>query len=227
MTSNTKSNLYPSFNTKGYSSNYGYGNYAISFKNGEDIIIQEHFYDSPEKVSKDTKTYLYAKDDYIRLAIYDSGNRVADYIFVESIKDIKVMNDNVVIVTFSDNKVEKAVIDKDDKFTVEQGVHICIIKKFLSRNFGDNGSSIYNKLIKYSSNCYKDITAKKQKIEEENLRKKRRADKAKAKRARLKAARREAEIEIQKEAYLRAIRELNDTSNTTRLDGNDSPEVSK
>ena len=116
------------------------------------------------------------------------------------------------MVTFSDGKTEKAVLDTYDTFNIEQGIAICIMKKSFSKISNGNGSSVYNKLVEYGLKVLNEINDAKAKAEaekqEKNARAKRNAEKAKRKKARNAAKKREAEIEIQKEAYLRAMCEL-------------------
>ena len=161
---------------------------------------------------KEANTYLYVDGGEVRLATYENGQRFFDIVIMESIADIQVLNEKVVMVTFSDGKVEKAVLDTYDTFNIEQGIAICIMKKSLSKISNGNGSSVYNKLVEYGLKAYNDILAAESKAEaekqEKNARAKRNAEKAQRKRARKAAEKREAEIEIQKEAYLRAMREL-------------------
>lgn len=81
-----------------------------------------------------------------------------------------------------------------------------------------NGSSIYNKFVEYGIKSFKSISMLEFKAETDKQRKiaeaKSKAEKARRKREKREAKKREAEIEIQKEAYLRAMREFNDTSAT-------------
>lgn len=169
-------------------------------------------YPSPKTMPKEANTYLYVENGQVRIANYKNGKRTSDIGIIESIADIQVLNEKVVMVTFSDGKVEKAVIDTYDTFNIEQGIAICIMKKSFSNISNDNGSSVYNKLVEYGLKAYNDILAAESKAEaekqEKNARVKRKAEKAQRKRARKAAEKREAEIEIQKEAYLRAMREL-------------------
>ena len=179
---------------------------------GNDGFAIGRIYNSPETMPKEANTYLYVENGQVRLATYENGQRLNDIGIMESIADIQVLNEKVVMVTFSDGKVEKAVIDIYDTFNIEQGIAICIMKKSFSKISNDNGSSVYNKLVEYGLKAYNDILAAETKAEaekqEKNARAKRKAEKAQRKRARKAAEKREAEIEIQKEAYLRAMREL-------------------
>ena len=63
-------------------------------------------------------------------------------IMLVKIKDYKIINDKVVIVTFVDGTTEKAVCDPEDTFDLERAVEICICKKM----FG--GTKAYNDAIR-------------------------------------------------------------------------------
>lgn len=179
---------------------------------GRDGFAFGRTYNSPATMPKEANTYLYVDNGQVRLANYENGQRTSDIGIMESIADIQVLNEKVVMVTFSDGKTEKAVLDTYDTFNIEQGIAICIMKKSFSKISNDNGSSVYNKLVEYGLKAYNDILAAQSKAEaekyEKEARAKRNVEKAKRKKERKAAAKREAEIEIQKEAYLRAMREL-------------------
>ena len=88
-----------------------------------------------------------------------------------------------------------------DTFTVEQGISVCVTKKLL----GEEGSSIYNKLINRGLKVIK-----KNKKAAEDAEKKKEADKKarelkKARAERRKAKKREENISTQAEAIKRAI----------------------
>ncbi|MBQ2396242.1 MAG: hypothetical protein II304_04255, partial [Bacteroidales bacterium] len=70
------------------------------------------------------------------------------------IEDVKVINERVVIVTFSDKTIEKAVLCKGDVFSLEQGISICITKKLLSSIANGKGSYADNKLVDYGLKVY-------------------------------------------------------------------------
>lgn len=100
-----------------------------------------------------------------------------------AIVKVKPINNRVVIVEFADGTQEKAVLAKEDTFSLEQGISICITKKLLSNIVGSgNGSSVYNKLIDYALKKYEDdivyekelaeIEAKEKQVAEKKERKK-------------------------------------------------------
>lgn len=117
------------------------------------------------------------------------------------------------IVTFADGKKEKAVCTLADRplFSIEQGVTICLCKKLLG------SSAAYNRTIQNAMRSYhaqeKAEAERKAREEEAKALAQRRADKNKRRHEKRDQARREREIEIQKEAYLRALREMQQESN--------------
>ena len=189
-----------------------------------DCISQ--YWRSPSTMPKETATYLYVDEQVravshnktevvknVRVATYKDGRRKYDIDLIPAIEDVQVLNDRVIMVKFSDGTTEKAVLDESDTFSVEQGIAICLTKKLLSILTRGNGGSVYNKLVEYGVKTYEAIEAHKAEVAKEKTEKaakaKRDAEKAQRKKERKAAEQREADIEIQKEAYLRAMRELN------------------
>lgn len=185
--------------------------------------VRLHYAKSPATMPKETNTYLYVDEQAVwgsdvprkavRVATYKDSNRRNDFELMSAIEDVQVLNDRVIMVKFSDGTTEKAVLDESDTFSVEQGIAICLTKKLLSTLTRGNGGSVYNKLVEYGVKTYETIEARKAEVVKENAEKaakaKRTAEKAQRKKERKAAEQREADIEIQKEAYLRAMRELN------------------
>lgn len=133
---------------------------------------------------------------------YKDGFKTSTKELIPDIKDVIVHNNCVVIVEFTDGTSEKAVLHPYDEFSVEQGISICITKKLVG------GSSIYNKLINRAIKVMINNDAEKTKREQEEEARKERKKKNDEKKARRKAAKREEYIETQKEAYIRALREV-------------------
>lgn len=183
----------------------------------------DRYLKSPSTMPKETNTYLYVDEQAVwgsdvprksvRVATYKESNRRGDVALMSAIEDVQVLNDRVIMVKFSDGTTEKAVLDESDTFSVEQGIAICLTKKLLSTLTRGNGGSVYNKLVEYGVKTYEAIEAHKAEVAKEKTEKaakaKRDAEKAQRKKERKVAEQREADIEIQKEAYLRAMRELN------------------
>lgn len=130
---------------------------------------------------------------------------------IPEIEDVQSINDKVVIVKFADGTSEKAVLSENDTFSLEQGVSICITKKILNKVLkGASGTSAYNKLVNYGLKVYdkkqkeikEAIVAKKAEKDAEQ----KKIDRIRKKRAKHKAKLREEQIEIQAEAYRRAMK---------------------
>lgn len=174
---------------------------------------------TPGDVPEGAKTVLRV---YNRNMVADvcENNKVAhSNVLMPDIVDVSIVEANgvkkVVFVKFSDGTVQKAVLSDDDTFSLEQGISICVTKKLFDMKAG-NGSSLYNKVISRGLKVYSNTQKEKAKQIADAAEKKAKVDKAvakkRAKRLKREAAAREAQIEIQKEAYLRAMRENNSTS---------------
>ena len=168
-------------------------------------------------VDKKTKAKVFSESDKLMIQNYCNGEPAGILRGVmPDIKDVIVIEQEnspkVVKVVFADDTFEKAVLDNIDSFSLEMGISICITKKLLS--FGTTyGSTNYNKVVQYAikkmnDNRKKEFEAEELKRKIENMRKMR----AKKKDKRL-AKKREEQIELQKEAYIRALREINTGNN--------------
>ena len=172
-------------------------------------------YNIPTK-DPDAKTALRSAEGKIHVGIYKDGklDRIAN--ILPAIEDVKIYNQNTVVISFADGTRETAKVDeKNDYFDIEQGVSVCIVKKLLSDKTDGNGTSVYNKLVKYALG----VEAENRKAEakaiskerEHKERLERRRRKAREKRKEKANARREEQVEVQAEAYLRAIKRLRET----------------
>lgn len=151
-------------------------------------------------VDPTTKTELVSKNGNIYVRHYKDGFFKTERKLMSDITDVRVY-DNTVVVMFADKTRTSAVLDSEDTFSLEQGISICITKKLL----GEDGNSIYNKLI---TRALKVI--KKNKKADEDVKKKKEADKKacelkKARAERRKAKKREESISLQAEAIKRAF----------------------
>jgi hypothetical protein len=168
-----------------------------------------------EKVPKATTNILFTEGNSVKVKNCKDGEVKDTKTIMSDIKDIEVKyngeNSTVIFVTFKDGKTEKAVLDKDDEFSLEHGLTIIILEKLLSDK-GVDGKSVHNKLVDRAMKLYnkleKEKNDKAKKELEEKERKKRLEAKQRAKKRKQSAAEREYQIEIQKEAYLRAMREI-------------------
>lgn len=158
------------------------------------------------------KTKMIVEDDGVKFAYNpDMPVALASDVVIPRIEDVQSINNKVVIVKFADGTSEKAVLSESDTFSLEQGVSICITKKILNKVLkGANGTSAYNKLVDYGLKVYdkkqkeikEAIAAKKAEKEAEQ----KKIDRIRKKRAKRKAKLREEQIEIQAEAYRRAMK---------------------
>ena len=151
--------------------------------------------------------------------INENGN-TALHDLIPDIVNVEVLKDNNkdvgVKIEFNDGTFTKSVIAGDDKFDLEMGISICITKKMLDMHTNGNGSSVYNKLVDYAVKVMKQNQIAGEQYEKDRAEKKRiyenKCRKKKRRREKREAQLREREIEIQKEAYLRAMRELNNNT---------------
>lgn len=133
----------------------------------------------------------------------------------ERVTDVSVIVPNQVVeVTFADRTKQKSVCKEPDVFSLEQAISICITKKIMG------GSGRYNNAIKAGLKVYEGKLKKKDadqaeqdRIEKKHAKKlayfeRRKKKIAEAMAERLRAEREEM-IEIQKEAYVRAIEIVN------------------
>lgn len=117
--------------------------------------------------------------------------------------DVNIIVPNKVVeVTFIDGDKQKAVCQEPDVFSLEQAISICLTKHLLG------GTGAYNKAVKNGIKVHEENQEEKRraKAEEERIAKRRAKRAAYMKRRAEK--RREEQIEIQKEAYVRALREV-------------------
>ena len=158
------------------------------------------------EVSPETKTKLANQYGKIYVKHYKDGYYQKQRQLMPDFKDIKVVQ-KTVIVEWTDGTKTKTSLDSEDTYSLEQGISICITKKLL----GEEGSSVYNKLIKRALKIKAANEAAVAKAKQEKKEAKERKLRYEEKRRAKKLRKREEAIEIQKEAYLRAMRELEPT----------------
>lgn len=124
------------------------------------------------------------------------------------IADVNIIVPNKVVeVTFVDGTKEKSVCREPDTFSLESAISICISKKIMG------GSSAYNNAVKRGMKVYEDKQKREavEKAEQERIEKKR--AKRLAYKERRASKKREEQIVIQAEAYLRAMKAMDDSKN--------------
>lgn len=151
-------------------------------------------------VDPTTKTELVSNNGNIHVRHYKDGFFQTERKLMPDIADVRVY-DKTVVVMFTDKTKTSAVLDSVDTFSVDQGISVCITKKLL----GEDGSSLYNKLVARALKVIK----KNKKVAEDEKKKKAEDKKArelkKARAKRRKAKKREDSINIQAEAIKRAF----------------------
>ena len=200
-------------NTIYFKNGCGYTDVVNSLSNFSHILSGTSL--EPEvdlKLDGDTKNVTFPTYDCkIASKSIVNGKEVICMDIISDIVDVRVVGE-AVIVEFADGTSEKAVRSQDDTFSLEQGISICITKKLLTDMTG-NGSAVYNKIIKRAMK----VKAENEKHaievaeyqEQQNRKAKKAEERKKRRKERIANAKREEAIEIQKEAYLRAMRELN------------------
>lgn len=123
------------------------------------------------------------------------------------ISRVDVYNSKVVKITYGDGTFTKAVCSENDVFDLDTGITICLIKRILGG--GDCGNKNYNNLIRSVHDLMERDQREREEFKKYKLARKEKQKEIEHKRAEGKARAREEQIEIQKEAYLRAMRELN------------------
>ena len=113
------------------------------------------------------------------------------------IKDVKIYNDKVVEVTFSNGDKQKTVCD-DCQFDITISIMVCVMKEIY-------GKSVYSIISKRYDEIEKEKAAKKDEQERLEALKERRIEKKK----RRAEKRKQKAIEIQKQAYIEAMKEIN------------------
>ena len=188
------------------------GDGTMTFSGILSNIFQE---DMKSKFPNGAKNVVTSYDDTVR-CYYDNKSvaLIPNIVWIEVIENEKA---KVIIVEFADDTKEKAVLSPDDTFNLEYGISICITKKLLSQMTDGHGGSVYNKLIKYGMKEYEAMKREKEWYDEEERLERERyekiAKKKAIKKARRDAAEREAYINLQSEAFLRALNEFNKSSN--------------
>lgn len=116
------------------------------------------------------------------------------------IVDYKIIDNTVVIFTFGDGTTEKTVCDHEfDEFELKRAIELAICKK----KFG--GTKAYNNAVRKAIKQVKEVDAKKKAEAEEKERIANRKAKYAERQAKKKAKRRQEQIDIQSEAFLKAM----------------------
>lgn len=115
------------------------------------------------------------------------------------IVDYKILNDRAIMFIFADGTTEKTICSENDKYDLEEAINVAICKKM----FG--GTSEYNNAVRKAIKQVKAINEKKKREEAERKELERRKAKRVERKLRRKAAKRQEQIDIQAEAFLKAM----------------------
>ena len=178
---------------------FGTGNDTVSIKVDKLAEAVDKLTKTPE-VAPETTTKLDIRGNNIFVKHYKDGFFESDRRVMPDIKNVRV-HGKTVMVYFADNTHTVAVLNSEDEFNLEQGISICITKKLL----GKDGGSIYNKLIRRVLKVMDQNEKAEREAEEKKEAAKNRKQAAADKRDKKKAKKREEQIEIQKEAFVRAL----------------------
>ena len=122
-----------------------------------------------------------------------------------NIDDVKIVVPNKVVeVTFEDRTKEKAVCAEEDTFSLDAAITVCIAKHLIG------GSSAYNNAVRKANKILVNKAKAAEKAKAEAEQKEKRVAKFEAYKKRKADKKREQEIELRKEAYKRAMKELED-----------------
>lgn len=128
------------------------------------------------------------------------------------ITDIKVYHSKdgaALLVTFGDNSFVTAVTRGSDEYSLENGLSICLAKKLLGDKCGGwtYSNNVYNKWMEHALKTVTNLEKKKEEAKKKEEEHKRFLEKVAEKKRRRAERRKQKAIEIQKEAYLRAMQE--------------------
>lgn len=124
-----------------------------------------------------------------------------------AVKKVEVYNSRVVKVTFIDGTFTKSVCSENDIFNMDVGITICAMKRLLGTS-SENATREYNSFMNH---VHKTMTKNEEEQAEKNVKKmveKAKKRKAELKRAAKKLKAKEEQIDIQKQAIIRAHQEM-------------------
>lgn len=124
-----------------------------------------------------------------------------------AVEKVETYNNRVVKVTFIDGTYTKAVCSENDIFDLDMGITICGMKRLLGTDSND-ATKRYNQFIGHAHSVMDKNTLKKLADEAQKAKEKQKQRKAELKRAAKKLKAREEQIDIQKQAIIRAQKEL-------------------
>lgn len=156
------------------------------------------------------KCPLYSLDELF--GFEDNSSKKPKPVSSVTIANIEMYNDRVVKVTFDDGSFTKSVCQENDIFDLDVGITVCLMKKMLDDGKG-NGTRIYNDIIRGAHKLINDKENEKIEKQMEKEKQKKKAHKAIMKKQAKKMKAKEEAIDIQKQAFIRAMQETGMTGN--------------
>lgn len=123
---------------------------------------------------------------------------------IPHVKKVEIYNERVVKVTFVDDTFTKSVCSPNDRFDIDVGITICLMKRWL----GKDGNKLYNNMLRDIHKTMEHNEKVKEKEAEEKRERKRKQRKEELKKAAKKAKERQEQIDIRKTAIIEAMREV-------------------
>lgn len=120
---------------------------------------------------------------------------------------VEIFNDRAIKMTFIDGTFTKAVCSENDIFNLDVGITICAMKRLLGTN-SDNATKLYNKFINHVHDVMDRNEKMKYTVEAQIAKEKAKKRKAELKKAAKKLKAKEEQIDIQKQAIIRAHQEM-------------------
>lgn len=176
-----------------------------------DVLINKvKTYYEVQKYKEENKMPVYVSDS-VRIAL-GCTTRTPDSKpkWIEglpAVKKVETYNDRVIKVTFTDGTYTKAVCSENDNFDLDMGITICAMKRLLGTS-SENATREYNRFIDSVHSVMEKNTLKELAEEAKKAKEKSKKRKAELKRAAKKLKAREEQIDIQKQAIIRAQKEL-------------------
>jgi len=124
-----------------------------------------------------------------------------------AVKKVETYNQRVVKVTFSDDTFTKSVCSENDHFDIDVGITICLMKRLIGTN-SDNATREYNRLMNNVHTVMEKNEKEKLAAQGQKAAEKAKKRKAELKRAAKKLKAKEEQIDIQKQAIIRAHQEM-------------------
>lgn len=151
-------------------------------------------------ICDENKNKVRLSEDFVQKVTFKPG--CYDNTDIPFIDRVETYNDRVVKITFIDGTFTKSVCSKNDAFDLDVGITICLMKRWL----GKDGNRLYNNLIRkvHKRMDQKERLAEREKKLRAEMREK--EHKMKAKREAKKEKARLEQIEIQKQAYIEALK---------------------